>query len=47
MRYLYLKLRVFLERKVQSKSVLKGVVFFIYSIDDEFGEIKLFMCLSS
>ena len=31
--YLYLKLRVFLERKVQPKSVLKGVVFFIYSID--------------
>jgi hypothetical protein len=29
---LYLKLRVFLERKVQLKSVLKGVVFFIYSI---------------
>jgi len=31
--YLYLKLRVFLERKVQPKSVLKMVVSFIYSID--------------
>ena len=31
--YLYLKLRVFLKRKVQQKSVLKGVVCFIYSID--------------
>ena len=29
--YLYLKLRVFLERKFQPKSVLKCVVFFIYS----------------
>ena len=31
--YLYLKLRLFLERKFQPKSVLKGVVSFIYSID--------------
>ena len=30
---LYLKLRVFLERKFQHKSVLKEVVSFIYSID--------------
>jgi len=30
---LYLKLRVFLKRKFQPKSVLKGVVSFIYSID--------------
>jgi len=30
---LYLKLRAFLERKFQPKSVLKGVVSFIYSID--------------
>ena len=35
--YLYLKLRVFLEeKKVQPKSVLKGVVFFIYSIDIDY-----------
>ena len=33
MYYLYLKLKVFLEGKVQPKSVLKEVVFFIYSID--------------
>jgi len=31
--YLYLKLRVFLERKVKPKSVLKRVVSFIYNID--------------
>ena len=31
--YLYLKLRVFLERKFQPKSVLKWIVSFIYSID--------------
>ena len=31
--YLNLKLRVFLKRKVQLKSVPKGVVFFIHSID--------------
>ena len=31
--YLYLKLRVFMERKLQPKSVPKGVVSFIYSID--------------
>ena len=34
--YLYLKFRVFLERKVQPKSVLKGVVSFIYSIEQGF-----------
>ena len=28
--YLYLKLRVFLERKIQPKSVLKGVEFPLY-----------------
>jgi len=33
MYYLYLKLRVVLERKVEPKSVLKGVVFFMYIID--------------
>jgi len=33
---MYLKLRVFLERKVQPKNVLKEVVFFIYSIDYTF-----------
>ena len=31
--YLNLKLRIFLKRKFQPKSVLKGVVSFIYSID--------------
>jgi len=34
--YLYLKFRVFLERKVQPKSVLKGVVSFIYNIRQGF-----------
>jgi len=33
--YLYLKLRIFLERKVQPKKVVKGIVSFIYSIDSE------------
>ena len=33
MYYLYLKLRVVLERKVEPQSVLKGVVFFMYIID--------------
>ena len=33
MYYLYLKLRVFLKRKVQLKNVLKMVVSFIYNID--------------
>ena len=31
--FFYLKLRVFFEIKFQPKSVLKGVVFFIYSIN--------------
>ena len=33
MYYLYLKLTVVLERKVEPQSVLKGVVFFMYIID--------------
>jgi len=33
--YLFLILRVFLKRKFQPKSVLKGVVSFIYSIDTD------------
>ena len=40
--YLYLKLRVFLERKVQPKSVLKGVVSFIYSIYYYVCIVKIF-----
>jgi len=46
--YLYLKLRVFLKRKFQPKSVLKGIVSFIYSIDNEvlfFFLNKFFMLL--
>jgi len=31
--YLYLKLRVFLKRKIQPKNTLKGIISFLYNID--------------